>query len=358
MKKKKILIVILFLVIYYPSLKVWHLLKKIKRKKKIKVSWVYLVLLKKNKVYQLTKKIFNDNNNNNNNNNEFSNQKKIQELYKEIDNQKNIFERKYSSLQEELLKVKSSLSSQDNSLLISKFQEFNDALIEMGKKLTSIENENHKMEQSQKTLSESISQLEKDMKENDKSDDDENSLKNLVEKLYDQNDRIREKISKLSDENYSLRKSIDDMKGINSNKDEKLKEMIEENDELKKKIKKMDSELNDWKGKIENNIENSQKENSRNERNEDQINRLRTEITQLKERIDKLIAKDEEKKSIFDDINGEKIKYGLIVIILLVVIYFIYKKCFQSDEYNSSDVRPMKLSQQYSGYGGYNNSLM
>ena len=120
----------------------------------------------------------------------------------------------------------------------------------------------------------------------------------------------------------------------------------------------MDNELNDWKKKIENNMENSQKESSRNERNEDQINRLRTEITQLKERIDKLIAKDEEKKSIFDDINGEKIKYGLIVIILLVVIYFIYKKCFQSDEYNSSDVRPMKLSQQYSGYGGYNNSLM
>ena len=71
-----------------------------------------------------------------------------------------------------------------------------------------------------------------------------------------------------------------------------------------------------------------------------------------------MTTKNEEKKSIFEGIEGDKIKYGLIFIIILVIIYFAYKKCFQSDEYNSSDVRPMKLSQQYSGYGGYSNNLM
>ena len=63
------------------------------------------------------------------------------------------------------------------------------------------------------------------------------------------------------------------------------------------------------------------------------------------------------KKSIFDAIDGTKIKYGIIFIICLVAIYFIYIKCFKNDD-ASNEVPHMKLSQQYGSYGGYSNSLM
>ena len=126
---------------------------------------------------------------------------------------------------------------------------------------------------------------------------------------------------------------------------------------LKKKIKNLESEVGEWKRKFENNVENAQRENSRNERNEAQISRLNSEISQLKESLDKMISKNEEKKGIFDGIDGTKIKYGIIFIICIVAIYFIYIKCFKNDE-GGNEVPHMKLSQQYGSYGGFSNSLM
>jgi Fe2+ transport system protein B len=126
---------------------------------------------------------------------------------------------------------------------------------------------------------------------------------------------------------------------------------------IQNKVKNLENEVSEWKRKFENNMENAQRENSKNERNEAQLNRLNSEISQLKESLDKMINKNEEKKSIFDGIDETKIKYGIFFIICLVAIYFIYRKCFKNDE-ASNEVPHMKLSQQYGSYGGYSNSLM
>ena len=97
-------------------------------------------------------------------------------------------------------------------------------------------------------------------------------------------------------------------------------------------------------------MENTQRViNNKNEVIEEQIKRLNYEIAQLKENLNKLNEKNEEKTNFFDENSIYNIKYAL---------YFIYKKCFKRDEDSSQNVRPMKLSQQYSGYGGFSNNLM
>ena len=106
-------------------------------------------------------------------------------------------------------------------------------------------------------------------------------------------------------------------------------------------------------------MENTQRViNNKNEVIEEQIKRLNYEIAQLKENLNKLNEKNEEKTNFFDENNIYNIKNALYFIIIIILIYFIYKKCFKSDEDSSQNVRPMKLSQQYSGYGGFSNNLM
>ena len=295
----------------------------------------------------------------NSNNNNPSNDKFIEKLEKEINAQKYTFTRQFTQIQEELSKVRSSISQtpNDNSLLIKQFQVFNDALIDMGKKLSALQEENTNLKKNQIDLLENISKLQKEMKKKEDDDDNENSLKTLYDNIYEQSEKIRTKINKLSDENYSIGNKINEIKSSSENKDEKIKEITEENGDLKKKIKNLESEVGEWKRKFENNVENAQRENSRNERNEAQISRLNSEISQLKESLDKMISKNEEKKSIFDGIDGTKIKYGIIFIICIVAIYFIYIKCFKNDE-GGNEVPHMKLSQQYGSYGGFSNSLM
>ena len=72
----------------------------------------------------------------NTNYNNPSNDKFIEKIEKEINAQKLTFTRQFTQIQEELSKVRSSISQtpNDNSLLIKQFQVFNDVLIEMGKK--------------------------------------------------------------------------------------------------------------------------------------------------------------------------------------------------------------------------------
>ena len=295
----------------------------------------------------------------NSNNNNPSNDKFIEKLEKEINAQKYTFTRQFTQIQEELSKVRSSISQtpNDNSLLIKQFQVFNDALIDMGKKLSALQEENTNLKKNQIDLLENISKLQKEMKKKEDDDDNENSLKTLYDNIYEQSEKMRTKINKLSDENYSIGNKINEIKSSSENKDEKIKEITEENNDLKKKIKNLESEVGEWKRKFENNVENAQRENSRNERNEAQISRLNSEISQLKESLDKMISKNEEKKGIFDGIDGTKIKYGIIFIICIVAIYFIYIKCFKNDE-GGNEVPHMKLSQQYGSYGGFSNSLM
>jgi len=297
--------------------------------------------------------------NTNKNYNNPSNEKFIEKLEKEMNAQKYTFTRQFTQIQEQLAQVRSSISQtpNDNSLLIKQFQTFNDALVEMGKKLSALQEENSNMKKNQIDLLEKISNLQKELKKKEEDEDNDNSLKTLYDNIYDQSEKMRIKINKLSDENYSIGNKINEIKSISENKDEKIKEITEENLDLKKKVKNLENEVGEWKRKFENNMENAQRENSQNERNEAQISRLNSEISQLKESLDKMISKSEEKKSIFDGIDGTKIKYGLIFIICLVVIYFIYIKCFKNDD-DSHEVPHMKLSQQYGGYGGYSNSLM
>ena len=295
----------------------------------------------------------------NTNYNNPSNDKFIEKLEKEVNAQKYTFTRQFTQIQEELAKVRSSISQtpNDNSLLIKQFQVFNDALVEMGKKLSALQEENTNLKKNQIDLLENISNLQKEMKKKDDDDDNENSLKTLYDNIYEQSEKMKTKINKLSDENYSIGNKINEIKSSGENKDEKIKEITEENYDLKNKVKNLENEVSEWKRKFENNMENTQRENSRNERNEAQISRLNSEISQLKESLDKMINKNEEKKSIFDAIDGTKIKYGIIFIICLVAIYFIYIKCFKNDD-ASNEVPHMKLSQQYGSYGGYSNSLM
>jgi chromosome segregation ATPase len=295
----------------------------------------------------------------NTNYNNPSNDKFIEKIEKEINAQKLTFTRQFTQIQEELSKVRASISQtpNDNSLLVKQFQVFNDALIEMGKKISALQEENTNLKKNQIDLLENISNLQKEMKKKEEADDDDNSFKTLYDNIYEQSEKMRTKINKLSDENYSIGNKINEIKSSSENKDEKIKEITEENYDLKNKVKNLENEVSEWRRKFESNMENAQRENSRNERNEAQISRLNTEISQLKESLDKMISKNEEKKSIFDGIDETKIKYGIFFIICLVAIYFIYRKCFKNDE-ASNEVPHMKLSQQYGSYGGYSNSLM
>ena len=295
----------------------------------------------------------------NNDSNNLTNDKRLEKISKELSNQKNDLMEKYQQIQNELVTLKSSInnSPQDNSLLIKKFQEFNQAQIDLGKKLSSLEKENSEIKKAQSTLSDNFLLLEKESKKSVDDNDEENSLKELYNNLYNQNERMKQTINKLSDENYSIGNKIIEMNSNMGEKDKKLKEIYEENYELKKKIKNLENEINNWKQKYENNMESSQRESSRNERNEQQINRLNNEISQLKETLNRMNSKNEEKKGFFSDNDNYKVKYGIIIIILMAVIYYAYKKCFGSEE-SSNEVRPMKLSQQYSGYGSYSNNLM
>ena len=301
----------------------------------------------------------NDKNIQNNGSNDLSNDKRLEKISKELSDQKNDLMEKYQQIQSELISLKSSInnSPQENSLLIKKFQEFNQAQIDLGKKLSSLEKENSEIKKAQSTLSDNVLLLEKESKKSDEDNDEENSLKELYNNLYNQNERMKQTINKLSDENYSIGNKIIEMNSNMGEKDKKLKEINEENYELKKKIKNLENEINNWKQKYENNMENSQRESSRNERNEQQINRLNNEISQLKDTLNRMNSKNEEKKGFFSDNDNYKVKYGIIIIILIVIIYYAYKKCFGSEE-SSNEVKPMKLSQQYSGYGSYSNNLM
>lgn len=288
-----------------------------------------------------------------------TNDKIIERLEKEMNSQKYTFSRQFTQIQEQIAKVRSSITQipNDNSLLIKQFQIFNDALIEIGKKISAIQEENTNLKKKQLDLIENISKLQKEIQKKEDNDDDNNPLKTLYDNIYDQSEKIKTKINKLSDENYSIGNKINEIKTNSEKKDEKIKEITEENYELTKKVKNLENEISEWKRKFENNMENAQKESSINERNEGQINRLNSEISQLKESLDKFISKSEEKKGIFDGIDGTKIKYGLVFIICLVAIYFIYVKFIKNGD-DSNEVPHMKLSQQYGGYGRYSNSLM
>ena len=48
----------------------------------------------------------------------------------------------------------------------------------------------------------------------------------------------------------------------------------------------------------------------------------------------------------------------LMQIITKNLIYYIYIKFCKNDEDDSQNVKHMKLSQQYSGYGSFSNNLM
>ena len=173
----------------------------------------------------------------NSNNNNPSNDKFIEKLEKEINAQKYTFTRQFTQIQEELSKVRSSISQtpNDNSLLIKQFQVFNDALIDMGKKLSALQEENTNLKKNQIDLLENISKLQKEMKKKEDDDDNENSLKTLYDNIYEQSEKMRTKINKLSDENYSIGNKINEIKSSSENKDEKIKEITEENNDLKKK---------------------------------------------------------------------------------------------------------------------------
>ena len=284
-------------------------------------------------------------------NKDSSNQKLMKEISEEMEVQKYNYDKKYNELLEEIAKIKTSISKtpQDNSLLIKKFEEFDKAQNEINKKLSSLEKDNTNIRQSQIQITENLSKI------NTEKNSEEDSLKQLYNNLYEQNERIQDKLNKLSDDNYSLGNKINEIKNNNENKDEKIKEIIDENNEMKKKIKNYENEIEEYKKKLEN----TQKViNNKNEVNEEQIKRLNNEIAQLKENLNKLNDKNVEKKNFFDESNIYNTKYALYFIIIIILIYFIYKKCFKSDDDSSQNIRPMKLSQQYSGYGGFSNNLM
>ena len=69
-------------------------------------------------------------------NKDSSNQKLIQEISEEMKVQKHNYNKKYNELLEEISKIKKSISktSQDNSLLIKKFEEFDKNQNEINKK--------------------------------------------------------------------------------------------------------------------------------------------------------------------------------------------------------------------------------
>ena len=287
-------------------------------------------------------------------NKDSSNQKLIKEISEEMEVQKHNYDKKYNELLEEISKIKTSISKtpQDNSLLIKKFEEFDRAQNEINKKLSSLEKDNTNIRQSQVQIAENLSKINKEK------NSEEDSLKQLYNNLNNQNERIQNKLNKLSDDNYSLRNKINELNNKNENKDEKIKDIIDENNEMKKKIRSYENEIEEYKKKLEN-MENSQRViNNKNEMNEEQIKRLNYEIAQLKENLNKLNEKNEEKKNFFDESSIYNIKYALCFIIIIIVIYFVYKKCFKSDDDSSQNVRPMKLSQQYSGYSGFSNNLM
>ena len=91
---------------------------------------------------------------------------------------------------------------------------------------------------------------------------------------------------------------------------------------------------------------------------DEQIIRLNYEISQLKISLIKINEKEKEKKSIFDDFSLGKFHYFIIVIIIVALIYYIYIKFCKNEEDDSQNVKHMKLSQQYSGYGSSSNNLM
>ena len=296
----------------------------------------------------------NERNAQNNSNDDLSKDKRLEKMAKELSDQKSDLQEKYQQIQNEIVSLRSSInnSPKDTSLLTKKFQEFNQAQIDLGEKLTSLEKENSEIKKAQNTLSENISSLEKESKKIKEDNDDENSLKELYNHLYNQNERMKQTINKLSDENYSIGNKIIEMNSDMGEKEKKLKEIYEENYELKKKIKNLENEINNWKQKYENNMENSQRQSSRNEKNEQQINRLNSEISQLRESLNRLNSKNEEKKGFLSDNDNYKVKYGIIIIILMVIIYYAYKKCCGNED-NSNEVKPFKSSSQYSGYSGY-----
>ena len=122
----------------------------------------------------------------------------------------------------------------------------------------------------------------------------------------------------------------------------------------------MKMKLMNGKKKVEN-LEKQQNENkNKNDKTEEQINKLNFEIFQLKENLNQLISKNEEKEKskYFDENTVANIKYIVMLIIFLAVIYFAYIKCCKNEEDDSQNIRPMKLSQNYSSYGGFSNNLM
>ena len=288
----------------------------------------------------------------NTNNNNTLNVQNFHEIERRIKSQIDELDKKYNKLLEELAAIKSSInnSPQDNSLLIKKFQEFNDAQIEMGKKLSSFETENKIMKQAQIELGEKISNFEK----NKKNDEE----KNLYDNLYEQNMKTQKKINDLSEEFYSVNNKLNEMDKQNGKKDDKINDIVEENKELKRKIKSYENEIDEWKKKIEKMENDNLANNNKNEKNEQRINKINYDISQIKESLQQLKEKKDEKKGFFDDNLFSYLKYFIIIILILVVIYFVYIKFFKDDEYNSQNVKHMKLSQQYSGYGGFSNNLM
>ena len=298
-------------------------------------------------------------NNNNYNNNDLVYNKKFEEIKNDIINQKTEYEKKYNQIISEISILKNTLNKcrEENSSLNKKIEDLKSINNEINNKLSLLEKENNNYKQSQIDIISKISNLEKKVEKNN---DEESTLKNNFENLSDRNDRIQKNINDLSDENLSLNNKLNEIKNKNENKDEKIKDIIEENEEMKKKIKNYENEIDEWKKKVEN-LEKQQNENkNKNDKNEEQINKLNYEIFQLKDSLNQLKEKNEEKEKnkFFDENTITNIKYIVILIIFLAIIYFAYIKFCKSDEDDSQNIRPMKLSQQYSGYGGFSNNLM
>ena len=287
--------------------------------------------------------------NHNKNQNEINIEKKFKNIENELTNQKNEYKDKYDKLLEEIKKLKSDFQNKpnDNTELITKLQTLTETQKELNEKISSLEKENASLKKAQNEFSEKIINNIQDANLKGEAN---NVIKQVLTDIKDQTLRLQQKINDLTDDKKALKDKLDSLQKNNDEKDNQINKLQSENNNLKIQMKDFEANINTINSHINSltTLELSQNQN------EEKINLLNNEITQLKKKLDETLIKKDEDIKLKNEANKSKnigdYNTSYIIIFLLVcavVICCIYRVYFGREGGDSRKLRHMNIS----GYG-------
>ena len=282
-------------------------------------------------------------------------EEQLKNIENEIFNQKNENKEKFENLLEEIKTIKKDIQKNSplDEMLTEKLQELTNIQKELIEKISNIEKENKDLKKAQNELIENLSNKDKD-KENKEIDN--NVIKEIFNDIQNKNTKLEEQVNNLSEEKNSLITKLNSFQTGLTDKENQISKLKEENDNLKSKLSELVTKIETLNKRLEN-INNFE---SLLEQNEEKMNTLNNEISQLKQRLEQNKIKNDNELKINDDISNKdnnkenneyKMTYILIFLFICIfVIYMIYRLYYGNNEGDPRKKRHMQLS-SHSGYG-------